>query len=146
MMLQPVLGYRVRSSRLYSDTFPWSTVFTGFPSLELLLKKEAKQWRAWKLSKDSINSLHVSSMMTFISPVLQSYVRPPLVVMVFLLISVPVLIFKLVTDQLPELHPLDLLISLTNTQQLVRVGGEPGSLKVAPQSKVYHQGYLLQHP
>ena len=48
------------------------------------------------------------------------------------LVSVPVLIFKLVTDQLPELHPLDLLLSLANTQQPVRAGGQPGSLKVAP--------------
>ena len=48
------------------------------------------------------------------------------------LISVPLLIFILVTDQLPGLHPLEILLSLTSAQQLVRVGGEPGSLKVAP--------------
>ena len=78
------------------------------------------------------NSLQVSGMVNFISSVLQSYVWPPLVVMVSLLISVPVLIFKLVADQLPGLHPLEILLSLTSAQQLVRVGGEPGSLKVAP--------------
>ena len=71
-------------------------------------------------------------MVNFISSVLQTYVWPPLVVMVSLLISVPVLIFKLVADQLPGLHPLEILLSLTSAQQLVRVGGEPGSLKVAP--------------